>query len=505
MLIRQLSRSKIVFLLSIAWCLLLTVSCSDSTVSSLPDNGREDSVAVSFSTYLQQSATTRAARTRASIDGLYYGNIDTADSLRKAGVGIFAYYTHNSSYDQTTNPTIPNFMYNQWLSYNDGWTYSPVVYWPDEFGATASSTDIDKLSFFAYAPYVPLSADASGYPIRNVQATSNTTAADPKIFYVTADSANAAVDLLWGVVPSTNTTWKGAGSDLTLTAGMPYLNLTTPTTSQDIDFQMKHALCRVGLTVRGEYDNFANGADQFADTLDMKAAKWNMTLVLVDSVKIEGNWPIQGTLNLNNTTADTALWESCYYSKNYAAADAPASGTYGTGFSTTICDKHSIRRSLRAIDMAADKKNDWAAWKYACKQRGVPNATSTSGAKYLLDAFRGSDGTADANKDYFMFIPDPYTTKTVLRVTVVYDIITKDDNLVLNDGYYVDKISKTVTKTLDTKFAAGNTYMLNLVLRLNSIDFSVTSTKWKDPIIFDPSVDDWNNDERTIDFTSTSN
>lgn len=497
------------------WCLLMTVSCSDSTVSSLPDNGKGDSIAVSFSTYLQQSATTRAYRaTRASGDGLYYGNIDTADSLRKAGVGIFAYYTDNSSYDQTTNPTIPNFMYNQLLSYNNGWTYSPVVYWPDEFGASATSTDIDRLSFFAYAPYTPLDADVSGYCLRDVEKTSNTTAADPMVTYVTADSANAAVDLLWGVVPSTNTTWKGAGSDQTLTAGKPYLNLTTPTTSQNVNFQMKHALCRVGLTVRGDYDNFADGADQFADSLDMKAAKWNMTLVLVDSVMIEGNWPMVATLNLNNTTADTPLWlvgknndvTYGWYGKYYSdATQAPASGAYGTGFSTTVCDKHSIRRSLRAIDMVADKKNDWALWKYACKQRGVPNATSTSGAKYLLEATAGSDGTTDANKDYFMFIPDPNTTKTVLRLTVVYDVITKDDNLVLSDGYHVEKYKQTITKTLDTKFAAGNTYMLNLVLKLNSIDFTVTHTRWYDPIIFNPSVDNWNNDERTIDFSSTSN
>ena len=61
-------------------------------------------------------------------------------------MGIFAYYT--GSNDLTISEK-PNFMYNQEVKRSNAsspWTYSPVKYWPNNPG--------DKLTFFAYAPYV---------------------------------------------------------------------------------------------------------------------------------------------------------------------------------------------------------------------------------------------------------------------------------------------------------------------------------------------------------------
>lgn len=61
-------------------------------------------------------------------------------------IGVFAYFTHgNFNKDAAT----PNFMYNQLVGkQTDGtWSYSPVKFWPD-------NSTTDKISFFAYAPYV---------------------------------------------------------------------------------------------------------------------------------------------------------------------------------------------------------------------------------------------------------------------------------------------------------------------------------------------------------------
>ena len=73
------------------------------------------------------------------------GKFATAGELKN--VGVFAYFTHGKFNENTA---IPNFMYNQLVEkqQDEGtWSYSPVKFWPD-------NSTTDKISFFAYAPYV---------------------------------------------------------------------------------------------------------------------------------------------------------------------------------------------------------------------------------------------------------------------------------------------------------------------------------------------------------------
>ena len=68
-------------------------------------------------------------------------------------IGVFAYFTHgNFNEDAAT----PNFMYNQLVGkQTDGtWSYSPVKFWPD-------NSTTDKISFFAYAPYINETASSN--------------------------------------------------------------------------------------------------------------------------------------------------------------------------------------------------------------------------------------------------------------------------------------------------------------------------------------------------------
>ncbi|MBQ9652331.1 MAG: hypothetical protein IJV13_09025, partial [Prevotella sp.] len=98
------------------------------------------------------------------------GPVNDVNDLRSRFVGVYAYYTGNSNWATASASTIPNFMYNEQLSYvpvgTDGlgndlyaWTYEPIKYWPndnnpaDNAGAIGSQTH-NYLSFFAYAPYV---------------------------------------------------------------------------------------------------------------------------------------------------------------------------------------------------------------------------------------------------------------------------------------------------------------------------------------------------------------
>ena len=125
----------------------MLAGCSETDELNLAQATKAGDGAVSFSIYTNR-AVTRAGQA---------GVINT-DSLKKGnGIGVFAYHTNNSRYDERNS--LPNFMYNQQVKWNAGvgngvWEYSPLKYWPNEFGTNAVSEDIDYVTFFAYAPYV---------------------------------------------------------------------------------------------------------------------------------------------------------------------------------------------------------------------------------------------------------------------------------------------------------------------------------------------------------------
>lgn len=61
-------------------------------------------------------------------------------------IGVYAYFTQGEFNESTAKP---NLMYNQLVERqpDNSWTYTPIKYWP-------ANSATDKISFFAYAPYV---------------------------------------------------------------------------------------------------------------------------------------------------------------------------------------------------------------------------------------------------------------------------------------------------------------------------------------------------------------
>ena len=107
-----------------------------------------DDGAVVFDAYAPRGVT------RGGLTGDITNSAIQQSLANNGGFGVFAYYTDNRDYDQLA---IPNFMYNQavtWNTTNSYWEYAPVKYWPNEYGDNAVSDDNDKISFFAYAPFV---------------------------------------------------------------------------------------------------------------------------------------------------------------------------------------------------------------------------------------------------------------------------------------------------------------------------------------------------------------
>lgn len=135
-------------------------------------------------------------------------------------IGVFAYFT-NSAF--SNGSSTPNFMYNQQVErQSDGsWTYSPVKYWP---GNTT-----DKISFFAYAPYVDEAASGGSNP----SFSGNTEAGFPKLTYTVPAAEADQTDLL---------------------AATPLMNRTAPTTtdSEKVKFNLKHALTKVNVGIKSE-------------------------------------------------------------------------------------------------------------------------------------------------------------------------------------------------------------------------------------------------------------
>ena len=409
--------------------LALMASCSSSNDDLNGGATQENNIPVTFSSYLGKTATSRAGTAGTiTTDGA-----NSTTSLQTEGFGLFATYTDNAEYTAATGP---NFMYNTKVSTKD-WTYSPLRYWPNETSTTnadgkgATSEGVDRLSFFAYAPYVEATATTGAVTENTVgitALTANNVTTDPKVTYVVADDPSKSVDLLWGVVPAGTTKWSNVtGTDIDIAEGKPYLNLIKPKTNQKVNLLFKHALAKLNLNVVGAFDAVTGGTKDAA------------TKITVASVTIEGKgFKKTAVLNLNNTTANEPLWEAV------DGADDITLTVSGDNLNSKI--KDSGKDEAQTVD-------------------GV-----TETAKDLLN----SDATS-AQKA-FMIIPSSATDNS-LKVTIDYYVNTTDASL--SKGY--SRVENKITKTI-TGFApeAGKNYTLLLSLGMTSVKVSATVADWTD-------------------------
>ena len=410
--------------------LALMASCSSSNddLNGEATTPQESNVPLTFSSYLGRTATTRAGATGTiTTDGA-----DNTPSLQTEGFGLFATYTDNATYTAATGP---NFMYNTKVSGAD-WTYSPLRYWPNETGTDgtngATSEGTDRLTFFAYAPYVTPSDNATGTITGATEGitalTGNAATTDPKVTYVVAATPEKSVDLLWGVVPTGTTTWSNvSGTDVKLTEGLPYLNLIKPNTTQKVNFNFRHALAKLGLKVVGAFDAVSGG------TKDAN------TKITVASVTIEGTgFKKTAVLNLNNTTANEPLWEA-------------------------VKDAGDITLTVSGSNLNSKIKDS-----------GKDEAQTVDGVTETAQDLLNSDATS-AQKA-FMIIPSSATDNS-LKVTIDYYVNTTDASL--SKGY--SRVENKITKTI-TGFApeAGKNYTLLLSLGMTSVKVTATVAGWTD-------------------------
>lgn len=427
-----------------AAALALTACSSDNEVT---QNAIQQAApqAVAFDTYVP--TTTRAGA----------AGVMTTSTLQGTGFGVFAQYSNGSgstdgAYNNdpdATSHTIPvaNFMCNQEVTYSTAaWAYSPLKYWPNETdndsqGGTdgnATSTHADKLSFFAYAPYVSAGSGTAGI----TSMIANTAyGADPWVQYSVATTPTESVDLLWGVAPSGGLSYTNvAGGTTTVTKGMPLVDLIKPKKDEKIKFLFQHALARLGLTVVAAFDQIAPGGEPSNTT------KIAVKSVVITETTNDGATPTptptpqlktSGKLNLKNTTSFQSLWSETSGTINFTidGANLNPDIAYKTNTATTYTDVAGVTTTEKKVI--------------------APTVTP-------------------AHDNYFMVIPNHADTQ--LQVVITYDVITADANL--KGGY--SEVENVITKKVTIPTLTNNkAYNLKLVLGLTSVKLDAEVAEWK--------------------------
>ena len=278
------------------------------------------------------------------------------------------------------------------------WNYDPQRDWAEG----------ETYDFYAYAPYVASPSGSTGI-------TAVTGHPDgPVISYTVATDPAESVDLLWGVHGGT---------------GFPWLSQTRESNGGLVLFNFRHALAAIGLHVQAMIDkdndliDFTDMSDpnELLGTAALKVTLQSITITPKTSAFYDG-----GTLDLNNSTANTPLW---------------ANGS------------RSIA-SLILNDVANDDIPD------------INSELTSSGAGVLKTA---DDQIVITGGHFFMLRPDEAQD---YEVSVEYTVTTAKQSLVYS-GASAGKATFTALPLV-----AGIRYWLNLVIGLKTVSVSVTAEDW---------------------------
>lgn len=322
---------KILFFAAVT-ALAFTACTNDDNFEQNAQKAEVEQRGVGFDVYVPQ-ATTRSGR----------ANVMTTGIMQETGFGIYGYQTDNAGYSEGI---IPNYMWNQQVNWNQeatGWYYAPLKYWPNETKNDSQEpgtspnpaqmsyiggSSIDKLSFFAYAPWVKADEGTGATSVINnkLEAPAETgikriTASNghnsenspsvlsPAIKYIVATNPDYSVDLLWGVAPMGGLTYQSVASKLndgsnisngtvTINEGMPLVDLIKPAVNTNLKLLFQHSLARLGVKVVAAVDQVSEGG-----VFDYGNSK-----ITIDEIRIIGEFGTEGVLTLKNTEAFKANW-----------------------------------------------------------------------------------------------------------------------------------------------------------------------------------------------------
>jgi hypothetical protein len=439
----------------------MLAACSENDLSKetadLQQNAEKGSVM--FDAYTQRGVT-RAGQTGVMTNEKLKAAVNLTDQ-NGGGFGVFGYYTDNNDYEQSR---MPDFMYNQLVEWKDGyWQYSPIKYWPNEYGSNAISDDADKVTFFAYAPYVATNPsgkierttgdDLSSYGITGLSRNSNQ--GDPIVKYIASFERSKSVDLLWGIVGAAEANgWSltNGGTEV-FPEGYPWLNVMRPaeaatqaTATQRVKFTFAHALTQLTMNIDAIVDEINKGSNTLATGTKIYVRQLSMTGVA-----------LKGALNLNNTEAGKrkALW-----------LDFNGLADIESGVPVVLYDGRKDGKEGVAGATASNEKVLGFNPDIISNDGNTTEGVTATAKKVFAD-------------DPVMLIP----TGENMELEIIYDVETTDAMLptLLSDGKNTgSSIENKVRKTIDFPqngilygLENGKHYTINLHLGMNSVKFDV--------------------------------
>jgi len=472
---------------------------------------------VQFGTYMGKVGTTRAYTSGPIANATDATKGETA--LSEAGFGVFSYLT-TADYSNTT-PTSqrPDFMYNQQITWNGTssvWEYSPLKYWPNgvdtKVGAatdpsnTATETTAQKLSFFAYAPYMTeasFTADYAGtYPIQLTAATDakqvttptngivamtkNTFTENVWVKYLMPNAnASAAVDLLWGTNGKAQYDETDNTPSTSQAIGTGYnMNLTKQTTTEKVKFLFKHALAKLGgntETAESASQPATAASTGFMIKLDVDAYNGgtldSKTLVTVEKVEImdtkSANTEGMNTNSVTTSNLANSGWFNIEQGTWSNVEVATAGATYSVVAENATANDANTTDALYSLNPNI-KENPSRVSNVVGSAWQATNSASN-------DYTGGATGvTVDALPLFAketvpgLFVI-PGVTQTIY-VRIKYYVRTLDANL----STKYSEVVQTITNKVDLSSLASNKfYKIIMHLGLTSVKFEAIVSDWQ--------------------------
>ena len=449
--------------------LLMLTACSEEMVT-LSENEKTQADAVIFSAYLNRA--TDAAGSRAGQVGVI-GN--DALKLSADGFGVFA-FMGNDDWLYESGTQQPDFMFNQqvvWTPSSGTWTYTPLKYWPNETGSNAVSDNTDRLTFFAYAPYVAANPETGQLTTiyTDEERTTGITAmsghhhrGDPWVQYVVSYDAGNQVDLCWANVDG-NT-----------------LNQTKHNIDDPVLFNFHHALSAINIQIDAVTDAFSPATSE---------GLHGNTRIYMRSVTFEG-FAASGALNLFNRVAGTPRWI----------------GNHGQGL--VAMDEVTVHDGRRdRHEGSGANANEWPT--------GLNGALVQSGP-YTVDGSTITSTPDGVTTTAVNLFTPPAATGTEeerlkkqleaplyvipngqpLRITVAYDVETYDPQLkyqrLSDDQTFGSSVPNVISSWVRTGgdnlvLEAGKQYTIRLHLGMTSVKVDVVSVKaWEEGVTVDVEI-----------------
>ena len=444
------------------------VACSNEELST-PENLATSQAPVNFEAYTQRGLTRAGAR----------GDIDN-NNITDFGFGVFGYYTAGALYDQKATP---NFMYNERVSNSgSGWAYEPVKYWPNEYGTNAKSEEVDRLSFFAYAPWTevdPTTGNVLGDPNHDIVSVNKHGATgDPLVKYVVDTDPATSVDLLWGVAADNPANYyKAIQGTVDITAGKPFIDLVKPNdpANHKLSFNLKHALAKVKVTI--DYIDDAETPGGTSQTIYPEE-----TRIYVRNFKMSG-FALKGALNLNNhevATAGEPLWKDFDGAMDLAFDDVVFQDGRKDGKEG---ETNGAQTNETPVGLNPEIVENFCQTTTDGNGNTVFGATKKQGVTATAQNLFG--GSETENGGYFYVIPR--NEGTGVDIEIAYDVETIDRKLVgkLSDnethGISIENvISKEKIFGDNIDFEPGKVYEIKIHIGMTSMKVDAEVLPWTD-------------------------